>query len=210
MEHTLSVNATINGFPSLSLPNQPGGPKYAAIWDNHRLLTESAVSIKSPHGGGQNRHLGIVLTAKQYALISPVPFVRPTEPGQTPTIPAWIAPFDEKNTTRNTRNNIVNMMSAEICTPPSATNSSHHSKMPTSPPPKHVFTGYVEIQTLQIIGYLYGHCAHIFATEPTANNTKLQYPYNPDRILGSLYTRLNGCFKYSTSAGEPVTEGQLF
>ena len=51
-----------------------------SIQDTYRLLTANTTSIEIPVGGGQNGHLGIVLTATQYALVSQVPFIRPTDP----------------------------------------------------------------------------------------------------------------------------------
>ena len=94
MAHALSVDAIISIFLYPNLPSQPGKTDYMSIRDTHRLLTANAASIKSPRGGVQNVHLGLILTITQYSLVSQVPFVLLTYPGQSPTIPAWIAPFD--------------------------------------------------------------------------------------------------------------------
>ena len=90
------VDAITNGFPPPILPKQPGKPSYGSIRDTYRLLTANAASIESPFGGGQNGHLGLVLTTTKYALFSQDPFIRPAEPSCTPHIPAWTNPFDKK------------------------------------------------------------------------------------------------------------------
>ena len=96
MAHTQSVETITDGLPSPTLPKHPGKPIYGSIQYTHRILTANAASIKSPRGGGQNGHIGIVLTTTQYALVSRDPFIRPTNPGRTPHIPEWTTPSNKK------------------------------------------------------------------------------------------------------------------
>ena len=96
MAHSQSVDAITGNFPSRNPPKQPGKPIYGSIQDTHCLLTANAALIESPLGGGQNDHLRIVLPTTQYSLVSRVPFVRPTNHGRTPDIPAWTTPSYEK------------------------------------------------------------------------------------------------------------------
>ena len=96
MVHTQLVGAITNGFQPPTLPKQPGNTDYTSIRDTHCLLTTNAASIQGPCGGGQNGHLGLVLTKTQYVLTSKIPFVFPTNPGCTPTIPEWTTSFDKK------------------------------------------------------------------------------------------------------------------
>ena len=43
----------------------------------------------------------------------------------------------------------------------------------------------------------------------TKNDRKLWETYNPDEPIKRLYTRLNKCVDYATTAGERITEGQV-
>ena len=95
MAHTLSVDVIIDGFPSSTFPKQTGKPDYASIQDTHCFLTKNAASIESPCWVVQNVRLEIALTAMQYAIVSPSPFICITDPGPTPTILPWTDPFDE-------------------------------------------------------------------------------------------------------------------
>ena len=44
----------------------------------------------------------------------------------------------------------------------------------------------------------------------TANDNKLQSPYNVEETLGSLINKFNECEDFAASAGEPSTDIQLF
>ena len=94
MAHVQLVETIIEDIPSPILSKQWVNLYYASIRDTHCLLTANAASIESPRGGGHNGHLGLVLTATQYALVIQVLFFLPTNPGRTPTIPAWSSPFN--------------------------------------------------------------------------------------------------------------------
>jgi hypothetical protein len=43
-------------------------------------------------GGGHHGHLGAIISPTRHAVISPVPFITPTNPGHTATIPADTPP----------------------------------------------------------------------------------------------------------------------
>ena len=63
MVHALLADAIVDGFLSPSLPKHPGKPDYTSIQDTHHILTNNAALVGSPCGGGQNGHLGLVLTS---------------------------------------------------------------------------------------------------------------------------------------------------
>ena len=96
MVHAQLADAIIDSFPSPTLSKHPGKPEYTSIQETFCLLTANVVLIESPHAGGQNNHLGLVLKKTRYALVIQVPLVRPTNPGFTPKILRCTTPFDEK------------------------------------------------------------------------------------------------------------------
>ena len=69
--------------------------------------------------------------------------------------------------------------------------------------------GYSGATMLQLLSNLYNNYARILATDLVKNDKKLREPYNPDKPLNSLYTRLNKCVDYTTAAGKPIFEGQV-
>ena len=85
-----NVDALKEGFPHLSIPRHPGEPTYEAIHAVHKLLKADASSVPSDLGGGQHGLLGLMRNPAVYTQVAgPVnAFVRPINPGSTPTIPA--------------------------------------------------------------------------------------------------------------------------
>ena len=76
-------------------------------------------------------------------------------------------------------------------------------------PLKNAFTGYSSIPTLNLIIHIYGHYARISATNLVENDNHLREPFNPNEPLESLYTRLNKCVDYATTASKLITKVQL-
>ena len=58
-----------------------GEPTYDSLKTLKNELKSNATSVTSDLGGGGHGHLGIVLTPAEYAVISPIPYVRPVHPG---------------------------------------------------------------------------------------------------------------------------------
>ena len=199
MVHSQLDNAISDSFPSPTLPKQPGKSSYGSIRDTHCLLTANAASINIPCGGVQNSHLGIVLTTTQYAFVSLDSFIFPTDPGRTPSIPAWETPFGKKallceNAEKRQKYN-------ECC----KVDATLRDQLLTAfedtylSPLKNAFTGYSGATTLNLISQLYAHYVRILAIDLAENNRKLQETFNLDKPLKRLYTRLNECVDYATA-----------
>ena len=62
---TTAVDATVEGFPTLSLPKQSGKLDYATIKETHQLLTVNAEYIECDLDGGQNGYLHLILPPKK-------------------------------------------------------------------------------------------------------------------------------------------------
>ena len=81
MANTILVDTIIDRFLSPSFPEQTGKPYYKSIQETHRILTKNMASTNSTHGWGQKGHLGLILTATQYALTRTVPFIHQINTG---------------------------------------------------------------------------------------------------------------------------------
>ena len=56
-------------------------PTYPILKQIKNELKANAGKVQCELGGGNNGHLGLVLTDIEYALVSPIPYLRPTHPG---------------------------------------------------------------------------------------------------------------------------------
>ena len=66
-------------FPTLTKIH--GEPNYESLKTIKNELSSNATSVTSDLGGGAHGHLGLLLTPAEYAVVSPVPYVRPGHPG---------------------------------------------------------------------------------------------------------------------------------
>ena len=75
-----STNYRENLFRHQYLTRIHGEPTFSTLKILARELKANARSVYSNLGGAANGHLGLILSDAQYALISPIPFVRVTYP----------------------------------------------------------------------------------------------------------------------------------
>ena len=204
MAHAQKFDAIADGFLSPTLPKHMGKLGYWSIQDTHHLLTANAAWIEGPCGRGQNSHLGLVLTKTQYAIVSQVPLVRPTNPGCKPNIPSWTNPFDKKALLRELAKQ--RQQCGECCNVDAALCNHLLTEFQDTylSPLKNAFTGYSEDTTRTFLSQMHAHYARILDMDQVNNDKKLQESYNPDNPLEIFYTRLNKCVDYATVMGEPI------
>ena len=80
-------NVTIERFLTPSLPKHAVNPDYAVIKEFNQLLKDNAASVDSALGRGNNGYLNIVLPPNKYAQTENTPFMSPTDPRITETVP---------------------------------------------------------------------------------------------------------------------------
>ena len=79
---TANVDYITNVFEYPVLTKVTGKPDYESLNTIKNQLKANAGKVQCELGGGNNGHLGLVLTDVEYALVSPlVPYVRPGHPG---------------------------------------------------------------------------------------------------------------------------------
>ena len=77
---TSSTNYRETVFAHHDLTQIQGEPTFSSLKLLTREVKANAMAVHSTIGGGAHGHLGLVLSAAQYANISPTPFVRPAFP----------------------------------------------------------------------------------------------------------------------------------
>ena len=82
-----------------------GEPDYAQLKNLKDKLKANAAKIPSDLGGGGHGHLGLVLSAIEYANVSAIPYVRPLHPG-----PVVIPPNATERTEKRRRDEHKRLM----------------------------------------------------------------------------------------------------
>jgi hypothetical protein len=92
MTSTLTVDDIINGFEHPTIAPIRGKPNCDTIHSVQKRLNVNAASVHSYCGGSNHGHIGTIISQTRYAVISPVPFIAPTNLGRTATISADTPP----------------------------------------------------------------------------------------------------------------------
>ena len=80
MASTSGINYRETYFEFPELQKIRGEPTSESLFVLRNELKANAAAAPSQLGGGAHGHLGLILTPVQYALLSPIPFTRPTFP----------------------------------------------------------------------------------------------------------------------------------
>ena len=75
--------------------------------------------------------------------------------------------------------------------------------------PKNAYTVYATKMTLDIIQNIYTQYTCIYATEMSANDKRLQYPYNAEKSIEGIIERLNECSDLAAAASDQVSTTKL-
>jgi len=80
---TTETASMIANFPYPTIPKINGEPSYKTLQEMKNCLRENAVSVHTSLGGGNNGHLGAVVSNAIYAIIAPgTPYVAPVRPAE--------------------------------------------------------------------------------------------------------------------------------
>eukprot|EP00957_Ditylum_brightwellii_P034801 2637397-Ditylum_brightwellii.AAC.1 len=78
------IDTITKSFPHPVLPSLVGQPTYETIYEVHKLIMENASVIPSTVGGGNHRHLALIIEAPKYLQVTGVAFAAPPNPGPVP------------------------------------------------------------------------------------------------------------------------------
>jgi hypothetical protein len=92
MTSPLTIEDVINGFEHPTITPIRGEPTYATIHSVQKCLNTNVASVHLYRGGGNHGHLEAIISPTRYTATSLVPFITPTNPGRTSTIPADAPP----------------------------------------------------------------------------------------------------------------------
>jgi hypothetical protein len=77
----LTVDEMVSGFWNTVLPLVTVEPTFEDITKTQKVLNANSITIPSLSGGGRHGHLGLIMTVKEYAAISPTHFRITVDPG---------------------------------------------------------------------------------------------------------------------------------
>ena len=198
---------TLFEYPDLSPIH--GEPSYESLRILFNQIKANARSIHTTLGGGQHGHLGLVLTAQQYALLSPTPYNRPPRPPPL-VIPAYQLPHvvqteqarhAEQVRLFNECNNLEQALRQQIV---KAVNDSYLTAL------RNRQTNTINVPIPVIIDYLFSNHGRVTPAmlHQEEKHVKEMF-YDPTHPINVIFNKVEDLSDLSTAARAEFTEQQL-
>jgi hypothetical protein len=177
----------IVGFLHSSLPKVTGEPIFEDLKVIRRLLNTNAMSVASYEGWGHHRHLGIIMTNKEYFAVAVDVFPVPNNPGPSSAVVAGMMAAVIAETTRlhkeatqvyHTYHNVDQAIRKLII---EAFDDAYLNARSDE------IVGYANCTSLQLLTHFLTYDAMIAPTELTQNYERLNAPYDPNQPIETLF-----------------------
>lgn len=197
-------------FPKSTLTPITGKPTNATVKILKREVYANAKAIPSRRGGGANGHLGMILPAPDYAVLSPnTAWVLPAHPGAAPTHAAGAS---GPTIAENTR--VYNATLAEL----DKANNVHAelvNQILAAVPDKYLAAlqhddyGYATVTIAQMLTHLTTTYGRLTRTDLEKNRASITSCWNCDEAIEDLWLRLSEIKRIATDGNEPLTDNAI-
>jgi hypothetical protein len=193
----------IAGFPHSSLPKVTGEPTFEDLKVIWRLLNNNAMSVASYEGGGRHRHLGTIMTNKEYFAIAVGVSPIPSNPGPPSAVVAGMTAAVIAETTRlhkeatqlyRTYHNVDQAIKKLII---ESFDNAYRNALSDE------IVGYANCTSLQLLTHLLTYYAMIAPNELTQNYERLNAPYDPNQLIEMLFQQIQDARAFAVAGGQP-------
>jgi hypothetical protein len=190
-------------FPHPELTVIHDKPTYDSVRRLEKELYANAQTIPSLLGGGQHGHLGVVMPAAEYLVISAVAYVVPVHPGTQPVHPANSTAAQMNEANRQYDNSltqvalhlsVVNALRQQIM---GAIDTKYLIEL------EHPDLGFIA-SPHDMLEYLKTTYGDITPDDIDKNSATLTAPWNPDDPIQDLWLRIRDAQVFATRANEPI------
>ena len=193
-------------YPTISRIH--GQPTYETLQRMYNELKSNASSIPSTLGGGTHGHLGLLLDATQYAMISPYPYIRPIFPGPLyvpPNLTPQMAMMYQNQHKEHVRifrevQGVENALRQQIA---SAIDQEYLMAL------RNRHTNSITIPIHEIIKFLFKSYGKITPAKLHEKEEKVkQMIYDPTTPLDTILNPIDDLVDYATAANSPYSNEQ--
>jgi hypothetical protein len=193
----------IAGFPQSSLMKVTGEPTFEDLKVIWWLLNTNAMSVASYEGGGRHRHLGIIMTNKEYFTVAVDVFPVPNNPGTSAAVVAGMTTAVIAKTTRlhkeetqvnHTYHNVNQAIKKLII---EAFDDAYLNALSDE------ILVNANCTSLQLLTHLLTYYAMIAPTELTYNYERLNAPYDPNQPIETLFQQIQDARAFVEGGGQP-------
>jgi hypothetical protein len=204
-----AIDKLVDNFLHTDLSPIIGQPTYETLAQLHLKLNSNTVSIHSNLGNGQLGLLQLTLSADVCNTLSATPFISPTNPGESVTIPcnssdpkipelnrshdkatALFRQYDAAN--KALKQHIVGAVEDMFLRPPCST-----------------YVGYENSSSLDLFKHLYATYANINALDLLSNDEQMKADYNANQPIELFFDQIDDAVDFAAAGDCPYTPTQV-
>ncbi len=205
----ITPDAMINGFPVPRVQAIQGRPNFFTLKALKDDIKDNAGSINSIRGGGDNGHLGAVLSAAAYNRIAPLtPYVTPINPGINPIFAAGATPAEIAEAVRQheealrewyeydamqkaLKKQIMGAVDLKFINPLRGT------------------AGFNRITVRRMLEYLFEKYGTLTNVELNQNDKEMKKEWNPTDPFETIIMQIDDCIAFAEGAERPYSDEQI-
>ena len=200
------METIIENFPYPIIPKIKGKPDRKDLEKLQKMIFANATAIESTLGGGAHGYLGIAMEDAEYHTLTGAHFVRPPNPGLTPTIPAGATQHVILATQNNHQaslkqykecNLIERALKNQII---NAIDSLYLEALEED------YVGYKNRSIIDLFTHLFDNYGIISNKDLADNEAKLLEEWETETPIEHLFKRIEKVANYATKAGDTFTE----
>ena len=207
----LTVDKILALFPNAALPKIHGEPTYETINDIVQHMYANAATVRSPLGGGQHGHIGLIMKPALYQTLSATAFIRPNDPGPLPVYNPNIrytaadresiaADHKENRRIFDLCNNVDTALKRQLI---EAVDEIYLEEQ------RNRYTGYLTVTTQDLITHLLRRYGKITPGDLNRNNQRMAEPMDPSVPIDLFFKRIDECIELAADAENPYSEKQV-
>ena len=210
---TLTASVITASIPTLKLTpisTTTNTPTYATLRAAQTQLNANAASIPSHGGDGLHGHVALTLSPADYAILSAIPFLPPTNPAPIIEHPTGltahqITELNRLHTTACSVFRTYNEVDKALRTQIIDAVADHYIEDLYDPT-----LGYGNVSSLALLTHLWNNHGKITQDKHDANQLRMQAPWHPPTPIEALFTQLNVDIRFATAGKDaPKSEASV-
>jgi hypothetical protein len=200
-----AIDKLVDNFPHPNLSPIMGQPTYEILAQLYLKLNSNAASIHSNLGNGQLGLLQLTLSADVYNTLSATPFISPTNPGESVTIP--------RNSTDSdiTEPNHAHDKATALFRQYNAADKALKQQIVGAVedmflrPLRSKYVGYQNSSTCNLLDHLYATYANISASNLLANDEQMKADYDANQPIEVFVDQIEDSVNFAAAGDCPYT-----
>ena len=206
---TTAIDKIVDNFPHPNISPIVGQPTYETLAQLHLQLNSNAASVHSNLGNGQLGLLQLTVSEAVYNTLSATPFIRPTNPGASVTIPQGStgAVITELNRAHDAATHLFSQYDAVDKALKQQIVGAVDAMFLRTLRSKYV--GYQNSSTRDILDHLYATYANISASDLLANDEQMKTDYDAQQPIEIFFDQIKDVVDFAAAGDCPYTPVQV-